>query len=70
MKYSEGTIAGVFFFIAAFQFVLGLLMPEALYPAYGIAENYISDLGIGPSAMIFNASVFLLGVQWLSPCFP
>jgi hypothetical membrane protein len=62
MKYSDGTSAAVFFFIAAFQFVLGLLMSEAFYPGYSVSENYISDLGIGPSAMIFNVSVFLLGV--------
>ena len=61
MKYSDGTSAAVFFFIAAFQFVRGLLVSEALYLGYSISENYIGDLGIGPSAMIFNLSVFLLG---------
>jgi hypothetical membrane protein len=61
MKYSDGTIAGVFFFIAVTQFVLGLLVSETLYPGYNISENYISDLGIGPSAVIFNGSVVLLG---------
>jgi hypothetical membrane protein len=33
-----------------------------LYPGYSASKNYISDLGIGPSAIIFNFSVFLLGV--------
>jgi len=42
--------------------VLGMLVAEALYPGYGISQNYISDLGVGPSAMIFNSSVFLLGL--------
>ncbi len=65
MKYSDGRIAGVIFFIAAAQFVLGLLVSESLYPGYSISENYISDLGVGPSAVIFNGSVFLLGVLML-----
>lgn len=62
MVSSDGKVAGVLFFIAATQFVLFLIVAEALYPGYSIAQNYISDLGVGPSAVIFNASVFLLGV--------
>jgi hypothetical membrane protein len=58
---SNGKVAGVLFFIAATQFLLGIIVAEALYPGYSISKNYISDLGVGPSAMIFNASVFLLG---------
>jgi hypothetical membrane protein len=61
VAYSNGKVAGVLFFIAATQFILGLVVAEALYPGYSISRNYISDLGVGPSAMIFNASVFLLG---------
>ena len=61
MAYSNGKMAGVLFFIAATQFILGLVVAEALYPGYSISKNYISDLGIGSSAMIFNVSVFLLG---------
>lgn len=62
MLYSNKTVAGVFLFIAATQFFLGLLVAEALYPGYNISKNYISDLGIGPSAIIFNISIFLLGL--------
>jgi hypothetical membrane protein len=62
MGYSNGKIAGILSFIAATQFVLGLIVAEALYPGYNISQNYISDLGIGSSAMIFNASIFLLGL--------
>lgn len=42
--------------------MVGMLVTEALYPGYSISQNYISDLGVGPSAMIFNSSVFLLGL--------
>jgi len=41
---------------------LGIIIAEALYPGYSTSENYISDLGVGPSSLIFNSSVFLLGV--------
>ncbi|MFX1517685.1 MAG: DUF998 domain-containing protein [Promethearchaeota archaeon] len=62
MLYSQGKVAGVLFFIAVTQFVLGLTIAEALYPGYSVSDNYISDLGIGPLSIIFNSSVFLLGL--------
>ncbi len=62
MTYSNGKVAGTLFFIAASQFILGLVVAEALYPSYNISTNYISDLGVGPSSMVFNTSVFLMGL--------
>jgi len=62
MVYSNGKVAGVLIFIAASQFILGLIAAEALYPGYSISTNYISDLGVGPSSSVFNVSVFLLGL--------
>lgn len=62
MIYSNRKTAGVFFPTAASQFILGLIAAEALYPGYSISTNYISDLGIGPSSIVFNVSVFLLGL--------
>ena len=62
MTYSSGKVAGALIFIAVTQFVLGLIVSEALYSDYSIANNYISDLGVGPSAMYFNSSVFLMGL--------
>jgi hypothetical membrane protein len=63
MKYSYAKAAGTLVFIGAVQFLLGLIIAEALYPGYSISENHISDLGVGPSAAIFNSSVFSLGVM-------
>jgi hypothetical membrane protein len=60
MHIPKGTASGALFFIAATQFVLCLIIAEALYPGYSVSNNYISDLGVGPSAIVFNASVFLL----------
>lgn len=62
MSYSREKAAGVLFFIAVTQFTLGLTIAEALYPGYSVHDNYISDLGVGPSSIIFNSSVFLLGL--------
>jgi hypothetical membrane protein len=65
MAYSREKVAGTLFLIAATQFVLGFSISEALYPGYSVSANYISDLGIGPSSVIFNSSVFLLGLLLL-----
>ncbi|VVB61958.1 Uncharacterised protein [uncultured archaeon] len=62
MNYSNGKVAGVLFIIASSQFILGLIVAEALYPGYSISTNYISDLGIGPSSTVFNVSIFLIGL--------
>jgi hypothetical membrane protein len=62
MTHPNGKTAGILFFIASAQFVLGLVIAEALYSDYSVSGNYISDLGIGPSSMIFNSSIFLLGL--------
>ena len=65
MSTSSGKVAGTLFFIAVTQFVLGLIVSEVLYPGYSASGNYISDLGVGPSAAVFNLSVFLLGLMSL-----
>ncbi len=61
MKKADGKVAGVLIFVGAVQFVLGMLVAECLYPDYSVSGNYISDLGVGATAPIFNVSVFLLG---------
>lgn len=62
MRHPSGKIAGILFLIASTQFTLGLIVVEASYPGYSISGNYISDLGVGPSSMVFNSSIFLLGL--------
>jgi len=62
MDYSNGKVAGALIFVAVTQFVLGVIVAEALYPGYSISDNYLSELGTGPSSMIFNLSVFLRGL--------
>jgi hypothetical membrane protein len=62
MASPNSRIAGTLFLVASAQFILCLVIAEALYPDYSVANNYISDLGIGPSSMVFNSSAFLFGV--------
>lgn len=58
-------------FAAGTQFLICLIIAEALYPDYNVSTNSISDLGATcnsicaihqPSAFIFNSSVFVLGI--------
>lgn len=62
MTYDNRKIAGLLMVVGGVLCVLGIIIAEALYPGYSTSENYISDLGVGPSALIFNSSIFLLGV--------
>jgi len=62
MARPNGRVAGVLFLVASAQFILGLVVAEALYPGYSVAGNYVSDLGVGPSSLVFNSSVFLFGL--------
>jgi hypothetical membrane protein len=66
MDYSNGKVAGALIFVAVTQFVLGVIVSEALYSGYSISENYVSDLGVGSSSIIFNSSVFLMGLLLIS----
>lgn len=66
MKPSDGKVAGALIFVGAVQFVLCMLVAECLYPGYSVSDNYISDLGVGATAPIFNVSVFLLGAMVLA----
>jgi hypothetical membrane protein len=61
-------LAGYLVFIGVAQFVLFMLIAEAIYPGYSVSRNYISDLGnprlepSTPHAAVFNASIVLLGL--------
>lgn len=69
MDYDHRKIAGLLLFLATAQFFVGLMIAAARYPGYSIADNFISDLGVGPAAFIFNSSVILAGVLVLGATF-
>ncbi len=54
--------AGLLSFVGAAQFLIILLICEAIFPGYSISENMISDLGIGSTAGLFNSSIIILGL--------
>jgi hypothetical membrane protein len=70
---------GLLYVVAIFQFFVFELVAETLYPGYSVASNFISDLGATcvsppstlscvvhqPSARIFDATVFLMGLLLL-----
>ena len=57
--------AGLMLFSAGTQLIVCLMLAEATYPDYSISNNYISDLGVGPSPAywIFNLSVIVFGLM-------
>jgi hypothetical membrane protein len=50
---------GMIIIIACVQLLLLVNIAEFLYPGYSVADNYISDLGVGPSP---SKEIFTLGV--------
>jgi hypothetical membrane protein len=61
MQFDNKRVAGTILFVGAAQFIVLMIIAETLYPNYSTSNNYISDLGVGPSALIFNSSIILLG---------
>lgn len=64
-------IAGGLFFVGSAQFVVFMIIAEAIYPNYSVSANFISDLGVWgqPSAAIFNPSITLSGLLTLGGAF-
>jgi len=61
--------AGLLLFLGGTQWVLANIIAEALYPGYSISLNYISDLGVGPSAAVFNTTMVILGLMTLAAAY-
>lgn len=53
---------GIVIAIAAIEIVLAVLFAQHLYPNYSLNNNYISDLGVGSTAIIFNTGIQLFGI--------
>ena len=61
MSIENRSLLGALLFVGAAQFILVIAITEALYPGYSVATNFLSDLGVGQTALLFNASVAVLG---------
>jgi len=58
-------LAGALLLLGSLQFLICMSVAETLYPNYSRAENYISDLGMGGTALLFNVSIVLAGIAAL-----
>jgi hypothetical membrane protein len=69
LNYSK--ISGTLFFVGGAQFIIALIIAEAIYPGYSVSANVISDLGVWgrPSAAIFNPSTMLFGLTVLASAY-
>ncbi|MHA1929708.1 MAG: DUF998 domain-containing protein [Candidatus Thorarchaeota archaeon] len=61
MDFDKSTMGNALLFIGSVQWFFGLLLAESWFPGYSSTIDYVSDLGTGPTAIIYNASVFLMG---------
>jgi len=55
-------------FIGTAIFLLGIIISEALYPGYQVSQ-VISDLGVGPTAWLFNTTIFISGLCLISSAY-
>src|SRR5439155_1008293 len=67
MRFDDRQWAGLLLFVGIAQFaIIGLTVAESVYPGYSVSQNYISDLGVGPAALIFDPSIILVGLVVLA----
>jgi hypothetical membrane protein len=64
MKYTNKILAGMLIFIGTTLFLFGIIISEALYPGYQVTQ-VISDLGVGPTAWLFNSTIFIFGISFV-----
>jgi hypothetical membrane protein len=62
MQSHRRILGGVLIFVGSGLFLLGMIIAEARYPGYSVSNNLISDLGVGPTAPIFNSAAILDGL--------
>ncbi len=66
MNLDHRKAAGYLLFVSGVQCLLVMLIAEAVYPGYSVSSNWISDLGVGSTSLLFNSSVFLLGAMLIA----
>ena len=61
MRIENRSLLGALLFVGAAQFILVITIAEGLYPGYSVATTALSDLGVGQTAVLFNASTVVFG---------
>jgi hypothetical membrane protein len=73
MNYDSKKIAGSLILVGAAQYILAVIVSEALYSGYSVGQQVMSDLGdwskAGNSAAVFDVSVVLLGMLTLASAY-
>ena len=73
MNYDSKRIAGLLGFVGVVQFVLAVIICEAIYSGYSVGQQYISDLGnwslAGNYAAIFNVSIIFAGTLGIASAY-
>jgi len=62
MMLNRTKVSGYLILVGVSQFLLFFIISEILYPNYSVKYNYISDLGVGKTAIIFNTSIVIMGI--------
>ncbi|MHA1969770.1 MAG: DUF998 domain-containing protein [Candidatus Hodarchaeales archaeon] len=65
-KISNRNIIGLLLFFCSGQFFIIILIGEGTALNYNSAIHYVSSLGVGSTALLFNFSVFILGLGTLA----
>ncbi|MHA1954868.1 MAG: hypothetical protein ACW96U_13080, partial [Candidatus Heimdallarchaeaceae archaeon] len=53
---------GFFLLVGPLQFILSVLIAEGMAESYDSSLHYVSSLGVGSTAFLFNNSVLILGI--------
>ncbi|MFX1262656.1 MAG: DUF998 domain-containing protein [Promethearchaeota archaeon] len=61
MSFDNEKAAGMLLFFGTFQYLITILLLAVVEPGYSIKWNFISLLGIGTNALIFNLSEVIWG---------
>jgi hypothetical membrane protein len=61
MNIDDEKVAGLLIFFGTFQYLMVILLLALVEPGYSISENFVSELGIGTNALIFNLSMVIWG---------
>ncbi len=69
MRTDRRTLAGLLFLVGSVQFLLAMLVAEGMRPDYSVSTNYISDLGVQSTALLFNTSIVILGLLILAAAY-
>lgn len=66
MRLEDRPLAGLLLLVGAAQFLLAMLIAEGTLPDYSVSTDVISALGVGSTALLFNASIIVLGLAVLA----